>query len=329
MTLHSHNLVSIVIPCYNAERWIAQSINSALQQTHLNTEVIVVDDGSSDGSLDAIKQFAGRINWFSIPHGGPCAARNAGLKAVNGEWIQFLDADDLLHPDKLNISIRASRNYPKVEFVWAPHVSVNQEFSFPVDKEALYDCDTEIVVSQDALLAHYAPAVAVFRREFLERVGGWNESLTRWVDLEYQARIAALIPSYIQLNKPLYFYRQHSGQRISNFNRDHTNIQCAIESLTFARETLENSQIPSSRWKAFLWTFYLHLARSAAIAGDCKTFSSLIREAVRLRGSRKFQLKSFLAVSAIRVFGLTLTSALIECVLRYRNAKKKRMFEWA
>jgi glycosyltransferase involved in cell wall biosynthesis len=288
----------------------------------LNTEVIVVDDGSRDGSLDVIKEFDGEISWFSISHRGPSAARNAGLRAAKGEWIQFLDADDLLHLDKLNVSISATKDHPEVEFVWAPHLSVGQGFSVH-DVKQLNCSDTEIVISQDALLAHYAPATAVFRRTFLARVGGWNESLNRWVDLEYHARIAALIPRYMRLNNPLYFYRQHSGERISNSNRDHTDIQGAIESLSFARRALENSKITPSLWKSFLWTFYLHLARSAAVSGDCKKFSNLIHEAMKLRGSRKFRVKSYLAMVAVHVFGLRLTSVLIERVLRYRNSRKR------
>ena len=318
-------LVSIIIPCYNAQPWITESIDSAWRQTYLNREVIVVDDGSTDGSLDAIKQFGGKINCLSISHRGASAARNAGLGAAKGEWIQFLDADDLLHPDKLKISIRAVENYPNVEFVWAPHRSVPQNFSVHSDEvTSLNYADTEIQITKDALLAHHAPAVAVFRRNFLERVGNWNESLNRWVDLEYHSRIAALIPSYVQLNKPLYFYRQHGGERISNSNRDHSNIQSAIESLMFTRRALENSQVDPSHWKSFLWTFYLHLARSAAISGDLQEFSDLIREAASLRGSRKFWLKSYLAISAVQVFGLRTTSAVIERVLRHRNSRIKR-----
>ena len=74
-------LVSIIIPCYNAERWIAAAIESALGQTYPNIEVIVVDDGSTDGSLDIIKRFDTKINWVSTPNRGPSAAMNTGFKS--------------------------------------------------------------------------------------------------------------------------------------------------------------------------------------------------------------------------------------------------------
>jgi glycosyltransferase involved in cell wall biosynthesis len=103
----NRNLVSIVIPCYNAVPWIAESIQSALDQTWADKEIIVIDDGSSDGSLDVIKKFDGRIRWESGPNQGGCLARNRGLALARGEWIQFLDADDLLLPDCIEKKITA------------------------------------------------------------------------------------------------------------------------------------------------------------------------------------------------------------------------------
>ena len=86
--------VSILIPCYNAEKWIAQCIESALNQTYANKEVIVVDDGSTDGSLDIIKNFGDKIRWETSPNRGGNAARNRLLELSSGEWLQSLDADD-------------------------------------------------------------------------------------------------------------------------------------------------------------------------------------------------------------------------------------------
>lgn len=317
-------LVSIVIPCYNAERWVSRAIESALGQTYTNTEVIVVDDGSTDGSLNLIKEFNREINWISTSNRGPCAARNIGLKAARGEWIQFLDADDLLHPDKLHLSLKSCEDYPSVEFVWAPHISIGEEFSLnSSEARALEPLDTQVTLSQNALLAHYAPSMAMFRYKFLERVGHWNESLKRWVDLEYHARIAALLPWYARLSKPLYLYRHHGGERISNSNRNHSNIQSAIESLILTRATLEASKISPLLWKSSLWAFYLQLARSSAVYGDQKRFLEFMQEAARLRASPKFQMKCYLATVSVRLFGLKPTSALIERTLRSPISRKK------
>lgn len=94
-------LVSILIPCFNAERWIGQAIESALSQDGPDIEVIVVDDGSTDGSVDVIRQYGDRVRWESGANRGGNPARNRLLQLARGEWLQYLDADDYLLPGKI------------------------------------------------------------------------------------------------------------------------------------------------------------------------------------------------------------------------------------
>jgi glycosyltransferase involved in cell wall biosynthesis len=93
--------VSILIPCYNARPWVAQAIESALVQTWPDKEVIVVDDGSTDGSLDVIRSFGSAIRVETGPNRGGNVARNRLLDLAQGEWLQYLDADDCLLPQKI------------------------------------------------------------------------------------------------------------------------------------------------------------------------------------------------------------------------------------
>lgn len=98
------NIVSIVIPAYNAEKYLERSLNSIRKQTYPHWEAIIVDDGSEDGTYEAAKRFAetdGRFRPMSVKHGGVSAARNYGLSAANGEYLQFMDADDELEADCL------------------------------------------------------------------------------------------------------------------------------------------------------------------------------------------------------------------------------------
>ncbi len=100
------SLVSILIPCYNGERWIAQTLESALAQTWTNKEIIVVDDGSSDRSLEITNRFESQgVKVISQRNSGASAARNRALSEVQGEFIQFLDADDLIAPDKIEFQM--------------------------------------------------------------------------------------------------------------------------------------------------------------------------------------------------------------------------------
>ncbi len=104
-------LVSIIIPCFNARRYVSQAIQSALGQTYGNFEVIVVDDGSTDDSLQIIKSFGEAIRWESGPNRGGAAARNIGLALSKGEYVQFLDADDVLFPSKITCHLSSEMAY--------------------------------------------------------------------------------------------------------------------------------------------------------------------------------------------------------------------------
>lgn len=113
-------LVSILIPCYNAERWVAHAIESALAQTWPDKEVIVVDDGSTDGSLDEIRKFDGQIQWETGPNRGGNIARNRLLEIAQGEWLQYLDADDYLLPEKIANQIEFLQSQTSTDVVFSP-----------------------------------------------------------------------------------------------------------------------------------------------------------------------------------------------------------------
>src|SRR5262249_51715055 len=99
------SLVSVIIPAYNAAQWIAESIESVLQQTYRDVEIILIDDGSTDRTVEIAQRILrkGRFQ-YQILHQenmGPSGARNRGWRAARGRWIQFLDSDDLIHPRKI------------------------------------------------------------------------------------------------------------------------------------------------------------------------------------------------------------------------------------
>jgi glycosyltransferase involved in cell wall biosynthesis len=113
-------LVSILIPCHNAERWVGQAIESALAQTWPEKEVIVVDDGSTDGSLAVIRGFGDRIRYETGPNRGGNVARNRLLELSRGEWLQYLDADDYLLPEKVADQMKFLAAQPETDIVSGP-----------------------------------------------------------------------------------------------------------------------------------------------------------------------------------------------------------------
>jgi glycosyltransferase involved in cell wall biosynthesis len=99
--------ISVIIPVYNGERYLAEAVNSVLAQTAVPAQVIVIDDGSTDATRSVAEEFGGRIQYTWQPNAGAAAARNRGLDQVRAEYIAFLDADDVWPPDKLAVQLAA------------------------------------------------------------------------------------------------------------------------------------------------------------------------------------------------------------------------------
>src|SRR5262245_32530445 len=166
-------LVSILIPCYNAERWISQAIESALSQTWAEKEIIVVDDGSTDCSLDVIRQFDGRIHWEAGPNRGGNVARNRLLELACGEWVQYLDADDYLLPHKITQQMKFIARRADLDVVFGPATLENWS-ERSIQREALpisEPHDHWILLASWGLPQTGAP---LWRRQAIVDVGGWK-----------------------------------------------------------------------------------------------------------------------------------------------------------
>jgi glycosyltransferase involved in cell wall biosynthesis len=164
--------VSILIPCHNADRWIAQAIDSALNQTYPHKEVIVVDDGSTDRSLEVIQSFGNRIRWESQPNQGGNVARNRLLALSTGDWLQYLDADDYLLPDKITQQIDYLSQVPNADVIYSPSV---MEFYHERSRQEVLPIPTPH--DPFILLARwYLPQTGspIWKRQAIVDVGGWK-----------------------------------------------------------------------------------------------------------------------------------------------------------
>lgn len=186
-------LVSIIIPAYNAERWIGATLDSCVSQTWENIEVIVVDDGSSDQTSRAADATRDpRVQLFRQDHNGAAAARNRGLEEALGDLIQFLDADDLLSSDKLEKQIEALREEQADavascawgSFVAAPETAtIATEPVWPIADPVKW---LTVSLSGGGMMQ---PAGWLTPRSVADAAGPWDESLTLHDDGEYFARV--------------------------------------------------------------------------------------------------------------------------------------------
>ncbi len=174
--------VTIAIPCFNAARWIETAVQSTLDQTWPEKETIVVDDGSTDGSLEVLASFGEKIRVIRSEHRGGNRARNTAVQASTGEWIQFLDADDFLLPQKI------TRQFSEVEKADADVI-----FSPVIFDHTGWRSVNAVDASRDAKtlwLAWQLPQTGgcIWRKSALSQIDGWNEETSCCQEFELYLR---------------------------------------------------------------------------------------------------------------------------------------------
>lgn len=171
------SLVSVIIPCYNAGRWLREAIESCLAQTYANLEIIVVDDGSTDDSLSIAQSYGSDIVVSTGPNKGESGARNQGFALSQGDFIQFLDADDYLLPEKIErqVAYLETAGGDVVYGDWRiQHHLLNGSIRLgPVYRPGTFDDRVMAMLNGWNLI----PIGMLHRREILNRSGGWDERL--------------------------------------------------------------------------------------------------------------------------------------------------------
>lgn len=250
--------VSIIIPCYNAERWVAATIESALRQTWPDKEIIVINDGSKDRSLAVARQFEAQgVRVIDQVNAGASAARNAGLHAARGTYVQFLDADDLLAPDKIEQQMRLLAPLgPRVlsSSQWAHFRDAPAEAVFT--EQANYRNLTGV----EFLQLHWEegcmmqPGAWLAPRSLLDAAGQWNESLSLNDDGEYFARVMLAAERIAFCRAARTYYRAHGGNRLSA-RRDRRSLESLFRSveLTTARLLATDASARTRAAVAYAW----------------------------------------------------------------------------
>ncbi len=180
-------LVSIIVPCYNAERFLGETLESAFAQTYPQTEIIVIDDGSTDGTPNLIRSYADRLRAEFGPNRGASAARNRGTALARGEFIQYLDADDLLMPDAVEqrVSALQTSGADVAYSDWERLVEVEPGL-FDVRERIVRRIEDVHPDLEIALITNFwaPPAAVTYRRTIIEKIGDWKE----WLPVIQDAR---------------------------------------------------------------------------------------------------------------------------------------------
>lgn len=210
-------LVSVVIPVYNRTDMVADAVNSALTQTHKRIEVLVVDDGSSDGTADVVSCLCdwnpGKVRLLAQPNRGPGAARNLGLRHARGEFVQYLDSDDLLEPRKFELQVAALRAHPEAGVAYGLtrrlDLATGESRNWARTGEDIVDIFPSFLMQRG-----WDTNSPLWRRSALERIGPWQE-LCCMEDWEHDLRagLDGVVP--VRVREHVATVRDHGETRAS------------------------------------------------------------------------------------------------------------------
>lgn len=187
--------VSVVIPAYNAARFIEDSISSVLSQTYKPLEIIVVDDGSRDETRTIVERHAKDVRYIYQDNAGPSAARNHGVREARGDWVAFLDSDDYWEPDHLESLIKHAQLHADVVLVYCGKKIVDAQGK-RLDRFKNQTQFPSGWIFSELLFANYISSCSVVmaKRSILLDVGGFNTDIKNSEDYHLWLRIAAIAP---------------------------------------------------------------------------------------------------------------------------------------
>ena len=214
-------LVSVVMAAYNAERYITESVNTVLAQTYPHWELIIVNDGSTDSTPAIAQEYSesdSRIMVLTQPNQGLGPARNAGIRQAKGDWLVFLDADDLWDPKILEKQISVSERYPDVDVIFTDgwifnNDDLNETRPYPTisgyfSAEEMYRLEYE---------TNYIPVqTAMVSRKMVRKIGLQQVIVRCCEDWDYWLRVARAGGNFYGIDEKLFYYRRHDSNMSNN-----------------------------------------------------------------------------------------------------------------
>ncbi len=263
-------LVSVVVPAYNAEPWLAETLRSACSQSLENIEILVVDDGSTDGTAAIAETFSSRdprVRLIRRENGGVGAARNTGIREARGRYIAPLDADDLWHPDKLRLQVECMENGGSgmaFAYCWSEKIDTEGRFL-----TACFSSDAEGEVLLPLIVRNFvgSASVPMLRASILAETGGYLERQEQGgaqgcEDWDLSLRLARKYSAGL-VRQALVGYRQVPGCMSLDAASMSRSYEVAMDR---ARE--RNPEVPRHVFRESAGIFYSYLVSKCCVAGD-------------------------------------------------------------
>jgi glycosyltransferase involved in cell wall biosynthesis len=247
-------LVSIVISTYNRAALIGESIQSVLEQTYTNWEMIIVDDGSSDNTREIVQGFKDeRISFYYVEHSGLLGkVRNIGLRKAIGDLIAFQDSDDLWRPDKLEYQIRLLKQYPKAAYVLSNNNQFGSSAIQTPEYDAVYVGNLFLPMMKEARF-HFCGTSLIFNREVFREIGFLEESIPMMREIHFFFRMSQRFTG-IFTNERLVNVRRHPHNTSNTYT-----INAQLNTLKMLQEFYEEKALSKQEFAALAGACYYRM----------------------------------------------------------------------
>lgn len=313
-------LISVITPAYNAEKTIRETVESVLKQTFSDFELLIINDGSQDSTLDIVSSISDpRIKVFSYPNAGPQKSRNRGVDLAGGEYVSFLDADDLWTPDKLEAQLKALQANPQaaVAYSWTEYIYEDGRYFRP-GPQFSYSGD----VYARLLLSDFVGSGSnpLIRKQALIAVDRFDESLPAAQDWEMWLRLAARY-HFVAVPSIQILYRVGTNSWSSNVSRmELASLQVIEKAFAQAPESIRHLKQTclGNRYKGLTWKILQGFPERRKGVTAAKFFWYAITNEPSLLGKRVIW-KVLLKIAIVVLLPAQLAQALLAQVKQLSN----------
>lgn len=281
--------LSVIIPTYNRSFTVVKAIDSVLQQTYEDYEVIVVDDGSTDNTYEKLKPYLNKIHYEYKENGGISSARNRGLEIAQGNYIALLDSDDFWKPEKLQKQMECFENYPEYGLVATRCLTNTVDNNFKtIELNKIRRSGKSGWLYKDLFYKNFLrTSSVVIKEECFRKVGFFDETLSRCNDIDMWLRISKKYPVGF-INSPLTIYTR----RPKEIRPD--NIEGRKIWLKVLDKNYDPALIPKSLYKKRMSRVYAHIAENSLRKGSKEEGKKAVHQSLSLSPLNYKALKTYL-----------------------------------
>jgi glycosyltransferase involved in cell wall biosynthesis len=330
-------LVSVIIPTFNRGNLLGEAIDSVLGQTYRPIECVIADANSTDNTFEVVRRKQASITqnegfkliYVTEPNRGASASRNLGLRNCSGEFIQFLDSDDVLTCEKLNHQVQVLRSDGDLEVVWSGWTVVLA----PALQTALQKANVCLQTSNfepakavpTKSVIPWEPWPCLFRRRLCIVAGPWNEKTSRLEDWEYALRILSRHPKAAFLEGVYCVARIHEGPRQNDLDFKPDGVERGLVACREARKANLELAPTDVKIRQLIGERYWEIGLEALLRGTDAQAIEAFGAAAGLGSRKRFRMKAVVAWCVMRLTGRQLTKRLLKRHLTFKQSTPQAM----